>query len=334
MSYTKSAREVLKEFSSDINLGLTKAQIEKNRSLYGENVLSKPKEKSLLSRIISSLFEPMMIILLVAFFITLGVDLGKALKGENVDFFECAGILISILLSVGLSVIMEGRSKKAFDALNAIGERGLVRVIRQGQKIVLNRNQLVVGDVVLFESGDKINADLRLLQSQNLKVDESTLTGESDQVEKNENLVLPKNTPLADQKNMVFSGTYVACGNGVGVVVRVGDSAEIGKIAGELKGNEKLSQPLEQKLSALGKLISIFGGISAVITFLLSLLRLYTSGNFSFENIKEVFVQAVVLIVAAVPGFTVIVFLKIFVSAFNRAMSLAEIARLSSARYS
>lgn len=301
MSYTKSAREVLKEFSSDINLGLTKAQIEKNRSLYGENVLSKPKEKSLLSRIISSLFEPMMIILLVAFFITLGVDLGKALKGENVDFFECAGILISILLSVGLSVIMEGRSKKAFDALNAIGERGLVRVIRQGQKIVLNKNQLVVGDVVLFESGDKINADLRLLQSQNLKVDESTLTGESDQVEKNENLVLPKNTPLADQKNMVFSGTYVACGNGVGVVVRVGDSAEIGKIAGELKGNEKLSQPLEQKLSALGKLISIFGGISAIFVFLLSFFRLVLLKNISFNSIQEIFISSIILIVAAVP---------------------------------
>ena len=174
-----SSEEVLIQLNADKDRGLSPAQVDESLKKHGANVLSKAKQKSLLLRIWEGLTEPMMIILLVAFGITLAVNIIKVTKGERFDYVECIGIVVAIALSVTITIIMEGRSAKAFDALNKMGENVLVKVVRGGKTEKLPQDRLVVGDIIKLEVGDKIPVDCRLISSAGFAVDESPLTGES-----------------------------------------------------------------------------------------------------------------------------------------------------------
>ncbi len=298
--YSKTVSSVLRELNSSPN-GLSASQVSISRRKYGVNEISKKKTKSILKRIAEALLEPMLIILEASAIITLGVNIGKALKGGNGDFYECAGILFAILISVVLTVVMEGKSQKAFETLNSVYDNALVKVRRQGEIILISQKELVVGDIVILESGDKITTDGRILTSNNLTVDESTLTGESLAVLKDENIVLNEKTPLAERKNMLYSGTFVTGGSGEMVVTAVGDHAEIGVIAGELNLKTVVSEPLQEKLDRLGKLIALLGLIASGFVLMLSITKLFITNNVSFDTIEEAFLNSIILIVASVP---------------------------------
>ena len=170
---------VLAELSSDAENGLSDDLVEENRKKYGSNALTKPKKESLLKRIWEAATEPMIIMLIAAGFIALAVNIYRAISGGEADFLECVGIFCAISLSVVISVVMEGRSAKAFEALNDISENIVVKVIRNGKTLLLPQQEIVVGDIICLAVGDKVPADGRLVSSVDLSSDESMLTGES-----------------------------------------------------------------------------------------------------------------------------------------------------------
>ncbi|MDY2841051.1 MAG: calcium-translocating P-type ATPase, PMCA-type [Candidatus Borkfalkiaceae bacterium] len=299
--YDKSAEYAVKSLSSDARRGLSVKKVGERLSEYGLNKITGEKKKGFFSRLFSALKEPMLIILLFGLAIALGANIGKFLKSGEADFSECAGIFAAIVLSVTITLVMEGSSEKAFRALNRIYDNLSVKAVRDGKTVVVAQQILTVGDVVIIEDGDKIVADGRLIESESLSVDESALTGESVSGRKDGSVVLPAGTPLAERRNCVYSGTFVASGRGKMIVTAVGDRTEIGTIAGELSKNKDTDTPLGQKLSKLGKTVSAVGVVAAILVFVLSAVRLAATGNFNFDTVRELFISCIVLIVAAVP---------------------------------
>lgn len=328
--YELNVNQTINALSSDKERGLSDSARRKNFQKYGLNVLTKEKGAGIFDRILNAVKEPMLIILLFGFVVALGSNIGKYLKSGEADFLECFGILFAVIVSVMITLIMEGSSKKAFDALNRIYDNIVVRVIRSGKIITLSQSDIVVGDIIIIESGDKIVADGRLIESQNLLVDESALTGESVPSKKDYNVVHKPKTPLAERKNMVFSGTFVTDGRGKMIVTAIGDYTEIGNIAGELSGKESQQTPLQNKLAKLGKTITIIGASCAVLVFIISVVRLAINGMLNFSCVQELFISCIVLIVAAVPeGLPTIVAVSLALNMIKLAKGNALIKKMS-----
>ena len=301
-AFTAEKTELLATYGADANRGLTEAQAQKNKEQYGANALTRRKPDTLLKRLWDAATEPMLLMLIAAGLIALAVNIVRQVTGGEADFLECVGVFVAIALSVVISVVMEGRSAKAFEALSKINADMTVRAVRDGQTVTLQSADLAVGDVVLLSAGDKVPADGRLLESTALRVDESALTGESFPVKKDGALVITdEKTPLAERANMLYSGTFVTEGNGRLLVTAVGDATEFGKIAGELGNAEKSSTPLQEKLARLGKTITVLGVIAAAIVFVAQLISFALHGGLHLEAVMEAFITSIVLIVAAVP---------------------------------
>ena len=319
--YTKNARDALDAFQSDAHAGLSDAQVRENGEKYGKNEFTKAKRKSLLRRIWEASTEPMLVLLLFAWLITIAVNIVNVTQGEHFDWAECVGILIAIAISVVLTVVMEGRSAKAFEELNKIKEGVEIKVVRGGVVQYVPQHELVAGDIVFLETGNKVAADGRLLECTDLFADESSLTGESAPVQKNAAAVFPENTPVAERANMVYSGTFITGGTGKMVVTGVGDSTQFGLIAREIQGGDSGQTPLQEKMGRLGKLITIIGAVCAGLIFLIQLVYILAAGQPSFESISGVFISSIVLMVAAVPeGLPTIV-------AISLSINIARMAR-------
>ncbi|MBO5714348.1 MAG: calcium-translocating P-type ATPase, PMCA-type, partial [Clostridia bacterium] len=227
------------------------------------------------------------------------------------------------------TLIMEVSSARAFDTLNKIYDNITVRVIRDGTVLTISQRFVTVGDIILIESGDKIVADGRLVESNSLTVDESVLTGESLPVKKQADVVINNKSLLAERINMVYSGTFVASGSGKMVVTQIGDSTEIGKIASELENKKDGNSPLENKLSKLGKTISISGIVCAVIVFILSIMKLTITKTLTFTTVQGLFIECIILIVAAVPeGLPTIVALSLALNMIKLAKENALIKKM------
>ena len=303
----QSAQDVLKELGVNADGGLSAAEVEKSRAEHGENQFTREKPKSILRRIWEALCEPMMIILLVALAITIAVQIVSVCMGGEFDWIECVGIVVAIVISVAISVVMEHRSAKAFEALSRIGEDTLVKVVRGGEVTLIPQKEVVVGDILCVETGAKLPADGRLIESTQLQSDESALTGESMAVKKDAGFICAaENTPVAERHNMLYSGCFITGGSGKAVVTGVGDNTEFGKIARELTNQDKSSTPLQEKLARLGKLITMLGAIAAALIFVIQIIELAVAGFPSdgaevFRLISGAFIDSIVLIVAAVP---------------------------------
>lgn len=301
MSYNAGVIAKASELGSSPTGGLTDDGVLKNRKKYGANVLPKRRKKGVFGRLLACLAEPTLVILEFAWVITLGVNLGKYLRGGSYDAYECIGIFIAIALSAGLTVITEGRSEKAFELLGREYDRISVKVVRGGEIRVVPKEELVAGDIVLIENGDKIVADGLLVSCAGLFTDESTLTGESLPVSKTADFVSSPDLPLAERRNCVFSGTFVCGGTGRMLVTAVGENAELGKIASDLSVEASVSAPLNEKLNRLGKAVTVAGVVAAALAFALSITKLIITRNVDFITVQDCFIEAIVLIVAAVP---------------------------------
>ncbi len=298
---TSSPEQTVRLFNTSMDKGLSQIRVQENYKRYGKNILSEKKKQGFFSKVLDALKEPMLIILAFAFIIAFGTKLGSFLKTGEADFSECLGIFLAIILSVAITLIMEGSSERAFSLLNKIYDNVTVKVIRDGETIVVSKEYITVGDIIVLNSGDKIIADGRIIECDDLSVDESALTGESNPSKKQAGAMLSTNLPLAEQKNLLFSGTFVVTGTAKMVVTAIGDNTEIGKIADQLKEKVETLSPLNQKLSKLGKTISLVGGITAFAVFILSVVRLYYSQSLTFEGVQDLFISCIILIVAAVP---------------------------------
>lgn len=300
--FMKEKQEILNSFEVNENLGLSVKQVEESAKKNGINTFTKEKSVSLARRILEAASESMILMLIMAGAIALGVNIIRSFTGRESDFLECVGIFVAISLSVIITVIMEGRSAKAFEALSKINEDNLVKVIRNGEVQLIPQKEVVVGDILLIETGDKLPADGRLLESISLNADESSLTGESVPVEKNADIVLNnEKTPVAERSNMLYSGCFITSGNGKLIVTNVGDHTEFGKIAKELSSTQKSITPLQEKLAKLGKLITILGTTAATIVFIIQTIIFVVNGTASIDTISNAFITSIVLIVAAVP---------------------------------
>lgn len=300
--FMEEKQKIIDRLNSNEKYGLTTYQVKENADKYGRNEFKKEKPESLAKRIFDAAKEPMIIMLIMAGIIALAVNVTLGLNGGEVDYLECIGIFVAIFLSVVITVVMEGRSAKAFEALSKINEDTLVKVIRSGETELIPQKDVVVGDILLMETGDKLPADGRLLESTMLMVDESALTGESMPVDKSEDIVFKdESVPIAERSNMIYSGSFITAGSGKMIVTSVGEDTEFGKIAKELSSNGKTSTPLQEKLASLGKLITILGAAAALIVFIIQVIIFIYNGTASLDTISEAFITSIVLIVAAVP---------------------------------
>ena len=250
--YLYSVKEVLEKLNVD-KLGLTNKNVKLNQEKYGLNVLPKKKRDSIFKIILRELLNPIVLLLIVTVVFSLII-------GEIVD--ACAIIFI-ILIDLVLGTFQEWKAEKTAESLQEL-IKDKVRVIRNGEETEVNSEELTIGDIILLESGDRINADARLIETHNLQVDESILTGESLSVTK-EIEKIKSDVTLADRKNMVYAGTNVTTGRATAVIIAVGVNTEIGKIASNVVSRKDEASPLTIRMNKFSKQISILIIIVAII---------------------------------------------------------------------
>ena len=280
--YNQSPDEVLKNLSTTKERGLTEDEAKKRLEEYGENALEAEKKKSFGEKLKEQFFDPMIIILIAAALVSIFV-------GEGLD----AGIIIAIVIvNAFLSIYQEGKAEEAIAALQKMSSPK-AKVIRDGDHEEVESNKLVPGDIIVLETGDIVPADLRLIESSNLKIDESSLTGESVAVEKHYDQVYDGKMEIGDRENLAYSSTIVTYGRGMGVVIETGHKTEIGKIATSIATVGDEQTPLQRKLAKLSKTLGILVIVICAVVMGVGLLYKH--------NPLDMFMTAISLAVAAVP---------------------------------
>ena len=278
----KTAREVAEHFRTDPENGLSVQEAEKRQRTNGKNELSKERKKSVFEAFWEQLNDPLICVLLVAAFVSF------LLK----EISDAIIILVVVGMNATVGVIQEGKAQKALDSLKKMtSPHALVR--REGKIRKIAAEDVVVGDIVVLETGAQVPADVRLCCAWNLKAEESALTGESLPAAKDAQFVAQTKKPLADRMNEVFMSTLVTAGRGEGIVIAVGMDTEIGKIASIIKETPQELTPLQKRLAQLGKLLSIISILLCVLLFGIAVLQQ--------RNIPEMLITAISLAVAAVP---------------------------------
>ena len=259
-SYTKSSDDVIKKLNSSIE-GLNNKEASIRLEKYGINEIESKKRKTIIEMIVEQLKDRMILILLLASILSF-------LLGEYV---EGVVILIIIFINALISIIQE---KKALDAIEALRNMNAhyTTVIRSGKKKSILTKNVVVGDIVYLEDGNIVPADMRLIEENGLKVDESSLTGESVPVEKDAKSILDESTTLADRTNMVYSSTIIAYGTALGIVTATAKDTEVGSIATMLEDTDSIDTPLKRKLNKVGEILSIIGVVVAILIFIIGIL--------------------------------------------------------------
>lgn len=281
--YLNKKDEVLNELGSDQKNGLSSQEAKQRLEKYGPNALAEKKGKSFFQKLIEQLLDPMVIILLVA----------AAVSSLQGDMVETLIILAIVVLNAGLSLYQEGKAENSLKALQQMSAPH-AKVIRDGKIQSVPAHDLVPGDIVSLETGDVVPADIRLLDSQNLSSDESSLTGESVPVDKDSNIELDHDVEIGDRENYIHSSSIITRGRAIGIVATTGHDTEIGKIATNIQSTEEEASPLQIKLAKLSKTLGYLVVAVSIIVFIVGLLRPDLS-------ILDSLMTAVSLAVAAIP---------------------------------
>ena len=241
--------------------GLSDAEAAKRLTQYGKNELRQTPPRSIGKMFWDQLSDVMVLILIGA----------AVMSGLLNEWIEAIVILVIVALNAIIGVVQE---KKASDALAALRNLSApqARVLRQGEESIVPASELVPGDIVYLEDGSIVPADIRLIDSSNLKIQEASLTGESVPVEKDADAVVSVQAPLGDRINMAYTSSIVMYGNGTGIVIGTGMHTEVGQIAGVLDTQDETDTPLKQKLNSVGKTLSIVGLAVCVLIFLIGML--------------------------------------------------------------
>ena len=292
----------LQTIMKEKNQGLTAREVEQSRVKHGENVLTPPRRQSMWRLYLEKYNDPMVRILLVAALVSLALAFVKD------DYIETLGIIAAVLLATTVGFYFERDAARKFDVLTQLGEEQPVKVVRDGQMVEIPRREIVVGDVVVVETGDEVPADGQLFESTDLQVDESSLTGEPmahKAVQAEQQSVGEEAYP----KDMLLRSSMVMGGMGRYVVTAVGDATEIGHVARQATELTGVKTPLNIQLDRLAKLISKIGSVVATASFLIFLIHdmltndLWQTNDYlgMFEIVLRYFMMAVTLIVMAVP---------------------------------
>ncbi|MCE3181432.1 cation-translocating P-type ATPase [Enterococcus faecium] len=297
--YKQTIEEVKKVTEADPDTGLSSQEVDERRKKQGLNKFDEAPKESMIKKFFRSLSDFTTIILLVAAVISFYT----AFATEHGDLFEGLLIIAIVVINSVLAIVQEGNAEKALESLQDMNKQ-TATVIRDGKVTTFESEQLVVGDILVLESGDAISADARLIEASQLRVEESALTGESEAVEKDAAFIAEEDESLGDQLNMVFKGCTVAAGRGKAIVTAIGMATEMGKIADLLNENTMQKTPLQVRLNQLGKRISMIALAAAALVFVI--------GELQGEPLLEMFMTSISLAVAAVPEtLTVIVTLTL-----------------------
>lgn len=280
--FTKTVEEVLRENDTNLQQGLSMAEVQQRREKYGRNELVERGTKSPWKILWEQLTETMVVILIISAIVTLFLQ----------EYKDAIAILVIVVLNSILGFTQEYRAEKAMAALKKMSVPK-VRVRREGKISEISAQELVPGDIVFLEAGNVIPADGNLVENANLRVQEAVLTGESEAVEKDLEAIQRENPALGDQHNRLFMGTLVTYGRGTQLVTDTGMQTELGKIADMIQSVAQEATPLQKRLDQLGKTLAIAALVIVVIVFGLGLLR--------GEPPRTMFLTAISMAVAAIP---------------------------------
>ncbi|QNM15900.1 cation-translocating P-type ATPase [Fusobacterium hominis] len=279
--FSKSKEELFKLFSVGEN-GLSNEEAQERLKKYGKNQLNEEEKESTFSVFISQFKDFLVIILIIASIISL-------ISG-NVE--STIVILVVIVINAILGTVQHVKAEQSINSLKSLSSPK-IKVLRNGEKVEISSELVVPGDIMLLEAGDLVPADGRVLESFSLLVNESSLTGESENVEKKSEVINVEELSIGDQKNMVFSGSLVSYGRGVILVTQTGMNTELGKIAKLLESTKQKTTPLQVSLDNFGKKLSVGIIILCIVIFIINL--------FHGVNILDSLMFAVALAVAAIP---------------------------------
>jgi len=299
--HSKSIDHLLKELETHVEKGLSQAEAESRLRKNGPNELMERPRPGFFQLLLNQFNNFLVIILIIAAVVSL-------LLGE---FIDAIAIMVIVALNAVVGVVQESKAEQALAALKKMAAPN-VQVIRGGHQTTIPSRELVVGDIVLVEAGNYVPADMRLVESFNLKVEEASLTGESVPVEKEAAVVLDKDIPIGDRKNSTFMSTLVTYGRGKGLVTATGMDTQIGLIAEMIQSYEEEDTPLQQKLEHLGKVLGTACLAICGIVFIYGLIRdthvmsILNEGFLYYlstekKDIINLFMTAVSLAIAAVP---------------------------------
>lgn len=286
--YSKNIKEVEKMLKTNIQTGLDSKEATNRIKKNGENVIKDNNKKSNIAKFLAQFNDFMVIILLIAGFISF---LTSFLQGEK-DFLDTIIIVLIVFINAVLGFMQENKAEKALEALKKMSSPK-ANVIRNGVLQKIDSTGLVIGDIIVINSGDYISADARLVECNNLKVEEASLTGESIPIEKNIDTINIENSSIGDRKNMIYSGTLAINGKAKGIVTATGMQTEIGKIAHMIINQEDEQTNLQKKLEETGKILGIGALVICFGIFFIGLFRKIPP--------FEMFMTSVSLAVAAIP---------------------------------
>ncbi len=286
--YLTSIKETEQKLKTNIKNGLDQKEATIRLEQKGENIIKEQKGKSSIAKFFSQFNDFMVIILLIAGAISF---ITSFLQGEK-DFLDAIIIIVIVFVNAILGFMQENKAEKALEALKKMSSPK-ANVIREGILQKIDSKNLVVGDVIVINSGDYISADARLIESTSLKVEEASLTGESTAIEKTIDIINIKNSSLGDRKNMVYSGTLAISGKAKAIVTATGMKTEMGKIAHMLIDEENEQTNLQKKLGETGKILGVGALIICFGIFFIGLFRKIPP--------FEMFMTSVSLAVAAIP---------------------------------
>lgn len=289
MWHTKNIKEIEKELRTNIKTGLGDKDVQIRQDEFGKNKIEEGKKESLLVKFLNQFKDFMIIILIIAAIISAVVSY---LEGTG-DYFDSIIIIAIVLFNGLMGLIQEAKAEKSIEALKKMSAP-VAKVRRNGKVLTVNGEDIVPGDIVILETGCYVPADIRLINTYNLKVEESSLTGETEAVEKDENALFNnQKVPLGDMKNMVFAGTAVVNGHAEGIVTNIGMNTEVGKIASMIITNEAPQTPIQKKLSEVGKVLGIACVVICALIFVIGVIKKI--------SVVEMFMTSVGLAVAAIP---------------------------------
>ncbi|GEO46629.1 cation-translocating P-type ATPase [Companilactobacillus kimchii] len=287
--YALSKESLLSKFKTSED-GLSDQQAAKLLKENGPNALAQGKRKNIVQRFLDQFKDFMIIVLLAAALIS-----GLVAK----EWADAALILAVVIINAVFGVFQESKAEEAIDALKEMSTPE-AHVRRNGKLETISSENLVVGDVVLLEAGDIVPADIRLLDSASMKIEESALTGESVPVEKSDEVLADEDIPLGDRKNMAYMNSNVTYGRGVGIVVGVGMDTQVGQIAGMINQAEDTGTPLQDNLNSLGKTLTWLILIIAAVIFAVGIFNNH-DGLPMNELVINMLLVAISLAVAAIP---------------------------------
>ncbi|HEY3275277.1 MAG TPA: cation-translocating P-type ATPase [Syntrophorhabdaceae bacterium] len=301
VSYAQSVEEVLKAFETDLDKGLSDAEVKARIAKYGKNELQEKEKPSFFTLLMRQFANFLVIILIIAAVVSLAL-------GEWID---AVAILVIVILNAVVGVVQESKAEEALAALKKMSAPN-AQVIRNGHQVSIPSAELVPGDIIMLEAGNYVPADMRLVETVNLKVEEASLTGESVPVEKEARALLVEDIPLGDRTNSAFMSTLISYGRGKGIVTGTGMNTEIGRIAEMLQSYEEEATPLQIKLDELAKWLGIICLVICGFIFVYGLVRfttlsdIFSKGFMAYliaekATIVELFMSAVSLAIAAVP---------------------------------